>query len=111
MATFSQLGLVSKEADFQNRVQYALFVAAVNVSSEDPNTLGHSQRITYANRVLNGNVNLPSVCNMVLTNPSIAQEAVPTASGQASTDNSIPDGDIQFTVNSLWNALSGVGVK
>ncbi len=108
MSTFSQLGSIARETDFSNRVQYALFVAAVNVLAEDPGTAGHALRVIYGQRVLANNYSISPVCYAVMANPTIAAEATVTPVGEASTGNGVPDGDIQFAVNSLWNAFSGV---
>lgn len=103
-ATFSDFGTISKDANFQNRVSYAMTVAAVNVYAESTGTAGHPARLIFAKNVFAGNYNLTSACQMVLTNATIAAEAnVLTTPGFA-----IPDSDIQFTVNSLWNDFSGV---
>jgi hypothetical protein len=101
MASFSDLGTIASSASWVSRVQYAVMVAAVQVYAEDPNTPGHPARIAFAKAVINGVGN--SAPAAVLTNPSIAAEA----NVQAAPGYGIPDGDIQFTVNSLWNALAG----
>lgn len=108
MASFSQLGQIvygssaPLSTEFQQRVNYAMSVAAVAVYSESTGTTGHAIRAAFATRVLNGNFNLVAACFAVLTNPTIAAEAVPGQSG-----NNIPDADIQFAINSIWNALAG----
>lgn len=104
MATFSDLGTIARDNNFQTRVQYAMMVAAVNVYSEATNTVGHPARLAYAKQVFAGSFNIMFACMMVLTNSTIAAEAVlATTPGFA-----IPDGDIQFAVNSLWNDFAGV---
>jgi hypothetical protein len=103
-AVFSDFGVIAANANFQSRVQYALTVAAINVYSEATNTVGHPARLAFALRVFNQNYSLLMICLMVLTNATIAAEAnVLTVPGFA-----IPDGDIQFAVNSLWNDFAGV---
>lgn len=103
-ATFSDLGAIARDVNFTSRVNYAMTVAAVNVYAEAGSTNGHPARSAFAVRVLNGQFNIAFVCLAVLTNATIAGEAVlATTPGFA-----IPDGDIQFSVNSLWNALAGV---
>lgn len=103
-ATFSDLGSIAKDANFQTRVNYAMTVAAVNVYSESTGTTGHAQRSIFAVKVLNGNYSIVNAALAVLTNATIAAEAaLATTPGFA-----IPDGDIQFAVNSLWNDFSGV---
>lgn len=103
MATFSDLGAIAQNNNFQSRVGYAMAVAATNVYSESPATTGHAARSVFAQKVINGQYNLYPSSLSVLTNATIAAEAVlATTPGYA-----IPDGDIQFAVNSLWNAFSG----
>lgn len=102
MASYSDLGTISTLPDFQRRVAVAMGVAAVNVYSEAGTTTGHAARALYATNVLNGNYNLQAICFSVLQNATVQVEASTTA-----TNNGIPDTDIQFTVNSVWNALAG----
>lgn len=106
MATFAQLGIIATEQEFMQRVQYAMSVAAVNVYAESPTTQGHAARAALAVRVLNGNFALVSACYGVLTNSTIAAEATIPSSGPPA-GNTIPDTDIQFAVNSIWNSLAG----
>jgi hypothetical protein len=56
--------------------------------------------------MLTGSYSWDYVCLAVITNPSIAAGA--TAVPEDGNGYNIPDGDIQFTVNSMWNAFSGV---
>lgn len=64
----------------------------------------HSARAAFAIKVAQGNYNLSAAAQQVLTNATIAAEAV----NDGSQGNAIPDADIQFSVNSLWNMLAGV---
>lgn len=102
MATFIVLSQVAATTEFQQRVAYAMQVAAAAVYAEVNTTPGHTARAAYANKAANGNYNLAAAAMLVLSNSTIAAEAVNTASG-----NAIPDSDIQFAVNSLWNVLAG----
>lgn len=106
MATFAQLGLIVQEPEFQQRVRYAMSVAATNVYAEGSGVTGHAARAAFAVRVLSGNFDIQSACYGVLTNSTIATEATIPASGPPA-GNSIPDADIQFAVNSIWNVLAG----
>lgn len=103
MASFSGLGSIAADAVFQQRVQHAMSVAALAIYAEDAGTSGHAARAAFAVRVLAGNFSLPPACVAVLANASIAAEANPATT----PDFAIPDSDIQFTVNSIWNALAG----
>lgn len=103
MATFSQLGQIAPTVNFANRVRIAMQTAAAAVYSEVNTTPGHAARVAYATKVANGTYNLGEACFLVLTNSTIAAEAVVTTT----PDNAIPDADIQFAVNSFWNLLAG----
>lgn len=104
-ASFDDISTISANTAFQSRCQYALIVAAIDVMSEANTTGGHAQRLEYAKQVLQAQVSLVVVAMAVLTNATIGAEAVAaTTPGYA-----IPDSDIQFAVNSIFNALSGIG--
>jgi hypothetical protein len=109
MATFAQLGqlVTQNPTEFQSRVNYAMCVAAINVYAEGTGVTGHAARAAFSTRVLTGNFNLIGACFAVLTNPTISAEATLPAQGQPPNGNGIPDSDIQFAVNSIWNALAG----
>jgi hypothetical protein len=74
---------------------------AQNVASEDPATANHAERINYAYYVIRGDENPKMVSAHVNTNPSIAAsiDAAPEQLGA-----NIPDGDIEFTLASIWDA-------
>jgi hypothetical protein len=103
---YQELAAIAKAPDFIARIQYAICKAAVDVSSESTNTPGHEKRAACAQRMLTGSYSWDYVCLAVITNPSIAAGA--TAVPTDGNGYNIPDGDIQFTVNSMWNAFSGV---
>lgn len=102
MASFIALGQIAAGPEFQSRVAYAMGVAAAAVYSEVNTTPGHIARAAFAVKVANGSYSLPAAAMMVLGNSSIAAEANNAVAG-----NAIPDSDIQFAVNSLWNVLAG----
>ena len=105
MASFDDLNTIANNAGFQGRCLYALEVAAVNVMAEVNTTPVHGARVIFARQVLGGSVTGLRTALAVLTNSTIAGEAVL----QTTPDYSIPDGDIQFAINSLYNALAGIG--
>ncbi len=94
MSFLSQSNLI-KDADFVARVTHAAIKSAVAVQAEAANTVGHTKRTDFALQVLHSSqVYGPLMAQGVVTNVAITA---------ASTDN-----DIEFTVNSLWNAFAGV---
>jgi hypothetical protein len=104
-ASFDDLNTIASNSGFQGRCLYALQVAAVDVMSESNTTTYHQQRIDYARAVISGSANALQVALAVLTNATIAAEAAVATT----PDYAIPDSDIQYAVNTLYNALAGVG--
>lgn len=98
MTTFATLATVAADTSFQAKIDYAMMVAATQIAAEDPATASHDIRKAFGTKVIAGNYSVARVALAVLTNSTIAAEAGST----------IPDGDIQFAVNSLWNTLAGV---
>lgn len=94
---------ISNDSRFQSRCNYYVNLAAINVMSESAGTTAHAQRVAFSKLIIGSSINLKYLASEVLTNATIAGEA--TLSGP---DFSIPDSDISFTVNSLFNALAGV---
>jgi hypothetical protein len=83
--------------EFRKRVQSALQLAGVEVAAEaiGPYPNAYAKRQAFANYVLKANENLAFQYSLaVATNPVIVLES--------------PDDAIQFTVNSMWDAFSGV---
>ena len=102
MADYDDLITIAGNNGFQNRIKYALTQAAVSVYNELSSTTGHAARVAYAVSIIGGNYNLAPASLAVLTNTTIAAEATLATA----PDFGIPDSDIQFAVNSLWNALA-----
>jgi hypothetical protein len=103
---FVNLNQIAQYGAFQQRVQYALVVAANAVLNETNTTTGHATRATYANKVLNNQADLFTAALCILTNSTISAEADYSITQDGGF--SIPDSDIQFAVNSLFSDLAGV---
>ena len=99
MPVSSDSMLVARNADFQNRVKYFLQKASIAVMAEAVITVGHTLRLVYAGKVLAGTASESEATIAVLTNGTIA------TAGFNATDN-----DLEFVVNSLFNALAGVSL-
>ena len=102
MADFLGCAQIAAGEQFQQRVQFALSVAAANVYTESSGIAGHVARAAFAVKVANGSANIPAAALVIIGNSTISAEAVTAVS-----QNSIPDSDIQFAVNSNWNLLAG----
>lgn len=102
-ATYNQLAKIANTLEFQGRIKYAMNVAAAAVYSEVNTTPGHAARAVYATKVAAGTYSITDATYAVLGNATIAAEAVYATQ----PDFAIPDTDIQFSVNSLWNLFAG----
>lgn len=103
MATFSDIATIAyDDATFRRRVSYALTVAAISAYNEAGTTPGHTLRAAFATKVLASQFDLHGAVLGVLTNSTIAAEA-----NSATVGNGVPDSDIQFAINSIFNALAG----
>lgn len=91
---------LAEDGTFQGRVRQAVIGAAVAIMAEQPaNTpqaiATHEKRTALANRVLLDPVSMQRAwAYMVVTNQAISVESL--------------DSDLQWTVNSMWNAMAGV---
>jgi hypothetical protein len=79
---------------FRARVEMALIKASTAVMAEVQNVDGHDLRATYATYALNNPASASGPMAMAVAgNPAITAESV--------------DGDLEFTVNSLFSAMAG----
>jgi len=104
MALFRDLDTIASNSGFQGRIGYALQVAAIAALAEDPSTANHGARRAYAVKVLTGQASLFSAALAVLTNATIAAEAVVATT----PDYSIPDTDLQYAINTIFDSLAAV---
>ena len=89
-------GATPNSALLLQQVAVAVAVAAVNVMSEDPATLNHAARLTWATRALGDALHEGRrMIWGVLANPTVAQDPLDQ-----------PDDTIQFVVNSLVDAYA-----
>lgn len=95
---------IARNSGFQDRIKYALESASIDVLAEATTTANHSARRAFAVKVLAGNIDSVATATAVLTNSTIAAEA----NSATTPDYAIPDGDIQFTVNSMFDAFASV---
>ena len=96
MSVSSDAMHVSQQPQFVQRVKYFMEKAAVAVMSETLSTAGHTERVAYAKIVLDGTASAIDYAVAVLTNSTVA------AAGAA-----VSDSDMEFTVNSMFDAFSG----
>lgn len=105
MATASEAARIATESSWQDRVEYWRLAAAIDVVAEDPLTPNHAARVLYAKLIIGGGDNINGYALGVATNDTI-RAALDEAAG--APDWGVIDGDVEFTVNSLFNAYAGV---
>lgn len=103
MATYKQLMVLADDQNFQNRVKIAMQSAAIDVMAESTATTAHITRKTYAGKILDGTASVYQFTVGVLVNGTISGEVT-----AGSSDSAVPDSDVQFVVNSEFNAFAGV---
>ena len=94
---------VANHPRFQGRVDYYMSKAAVAVIAEAQVTVGHAARVVYAKTILDGTASAQEYSTAVMTNSTLVAAAVITQA-----DHGITDGDLEFTTNSMFNAMAGV---
>lgn len=94
MALIEQADL-ALDLDFQKRVEMAVLTASKDVAAElgDMSDEKYARRQSLAITSLINGVNVLQWSKLVASNPVITEDS--------------PDDAIQFTVNSLWNSVSG----
>lgn len=86
---------LGRDVSFIAKVQMAIIKSAIAIRAEDPETADHAKRDILAKRVLEQPDNWAHNFALgVVSNAAITTEAT--------------DGDIEFTVNSIWNAYAGI---
>jgi hypothetical protein len=95
MTEFSDRGKFARDLALQGQVKVALIRSAVDVMAEDVKIDFHRQRRAFANQVLRSP-------DGFVTQFSLAVAAQPGVK----IDSTASDDDVQFTVNSLFNAFA-----
>jgi len=87
--------------EFQDKIKWHMYKAAIAVMAEDDATEGHAARIVYASKILDGSASVKEYALGVITNTTIKT---------AIDSDPVPDfdDDLEFVVSSLFNAFAGV---
>lgn len=85
---------LARTPEFRSRVEYLAMKSAIAVANEDPATANHAARLTFAKKIMGGTAPMGEIALAVLTNATIANQ------GNASSDS-----DLEFTINSIFNAF------
>ena len=104
MANPRELMQIANDQNFQNRVKYYMQKAGIAVMTEANTTPNHTERVTYANKVLDGTASVFEQAVGVTTNATIAAEA----NAATQPDWGIQDSNIEFQVNAQYNAYASI---
>ena len=94
--------LAARDEGWQRRVKFMTQKAALAVLGEPVGTAGHTERVLYANEVLDGTTNEYEYAVGVATNATILANITDDGGTSAVTD-----ADLEFTVNSMFSDFSG----
>lgn len=98
----SQLVTIARSDAFSSRVAYLVLIEAISVAAEDSGTADHAARMTFANKVMSGQVNAKLLAAIVLTDPYIAAAAIADIGSMA--DN-VADASISARLAAVWTAV------
>jgi len=101
MAT--SLEAVQAAGNLSDRVSFFVVKAAIAVMYEDNTTANHPERVAFAESVLISGYDIMQYTYSVLSNPTVL-----AGLDLSEDDLSVGDGDIEFIVNSVFNAFAGV---
>jgi hypothetical protein len=103
LVTSEKVFNVVKQPMFQGRVKSFMSSAAVAVMAETNTTNSHVERVAYANKVLDGSASVIEYAYAVMSNPTLK-----AAVDAGAENDGITDGDMEFAVSSVFNAMAGV---
>ena len=106
MASYDDINTVSKDAGFQGRCMYALYVAANTALSEVNTTANHQVRVDFARKIIAGSYDAQALplARALLTISSLNSTLV----AATTPDFGMTDAQIQTAVTNAYNALAGV---
>lgn len=88
--------------EFYHKIKWEMQAAAIAVMAELAETPGHTERIAYAQKILDGTASVKEFAIGVLTNADVEAAISNAAIGN-------PYGvDLTYVVNSMFNAFAGV---
>ena len=96
--TYAQIRNLAVQSAFIDQVRVAITTAAINISSEAPETANHTNRVAYALQVLRNPGGYASV---------MAEGAAQDVNVQAAQS----DANVMGAVAGQWNAYSGIAVE
>jgi hypothetical protein len=93
----------SRDASFSARVALLALKSAVAVANEDPATADHADRVAWASKALRGDINNKQLASAIIASNSSITATINATPANLGSD--VPDGDIEFALNSIITAL------
>lgn len=94
----------ARDETFAARVAMCLMKAGLDASNEDPGTDNHANRLALAQRHLKAEINSKAVAAAVIASNGTIQGEIDAQPAQHGAN--VPDGDLQYVVNGLYNMLA-----
>lgn len=106
VASYDVMATIASQTAFLRRVKYAMKKAAIAIMAEAAITPNHTERVAYVKTVLDGTASVSEYAEAVVTDSTL------TAKGSLSDTPTfgILDTDLESSVNSMINAMSGVAL-
>lgn len=96
--TAERLAQAAEDNALMNRTRYFITKAAIAVVNENPATAKHAERLLLAERILEDGQQMARLFAVpLMTNATLAA---------ASDFSAIVDGDLEFVVNSIYDAMT-----
>lgn len=103
LAQSTKASRVANSPSYQDRVKVYMSDIAIDVMAELASVPNHTERVAYAQTVLNGTASVLEYAHATMSNPTVFSAADLDAENQGIIDN-----DLGFAATSIVNAMAGV---
>jgi hypothetical protein len=100
----SHCAALAADNSFQIRVDYFLKKAAIAVMAESSSTTNHDIRVVFGREIFDGRQRIYDFALGITTNSTIATTI--STSDPTTANAAISDNDLEFTVNSMYDAYA-----
>lgn len=104
MSDFLKAARIAENQSWVKRIGLIALNAAIDILAEDPTTPDHAARAALASLVVRSDQTvLSAIPRITMTNEVVRAAAV---AGPDLTGEAVPDGDLEYTVNTIWTATA-----
>lgn len=104
MSDFLKAARIAENQSWTKRLGLIALNAAIDVLAENPETPDHAARAALASAVVRGDqIVMSAIPRIAMTNETVRTSAV---AGPDLTGEAVPDGDLEYTINSIWTSVA-----